>query len=149
MNNIVIRKATTLDVPDMVPLMEQLGYPVQESELRSRIQKFIQNPGYWVAVSCIDEQICGLIAWSKSSLFVLDKTRFHVEAIVVSNEFRGWGIGKQLMLYLEKFAADYSPVIIDLTSGLRRAGEGTNDFYKKLGYKNEGHMAKLYLRKEL
>ena len=32
---------------------------------------------------------------------------------------------------------------------LRRAQDGTHDFYKRIGYKNEGHMAKLYLRKEL
>jgi hypothetical protein len=40
-------------------------------------------------------------------------------------------------------------IIIDLTSGLRRAKAGSHEFYKNLGYKNEGYMAKLYLRKEL
>lgn len=40
-------------------------------------------------------------------------------------------------------------IIIDLTSGIRRANEGTHQFYNNLGYKNDGYMAKLYLRKEL
>ncbi len=42
----------------------------------------------------------------------------------------------------------FSGAIIDLTFGLR-ANEGTHEFDKKLGYKNEGFMAKLYLRKKI
>lgn len=53
------------------------------------------------------------------------------------------------MQFVENYARQFSPAIIDLTSGLRRASEGTHEFYKKLGYKNEGLMAKLYLRKEI
>ncbi|STX83883.1 acetyltransferase [Legionella donaldsonii] len=53
------------------------------------------------------------------------------------------------MITVEEFARKFSPCIIDLTSGLRRAKEGSHDFYKSLGYQNEGHMAKLYLRKML
>ncbi len=53
------------------------------------------------------------------------------------------------MAFVEKIAKKYSPVIIDLTSGLRRAKDGSHEFYKSIGYQNEGHMAKLYLRKEI
>ena len=53
------------------------------------------------------------------------------------------------MEFVEEIARSFCPVIIDLTSGLRRAKDGTHGFYKKLGYNNEGSMAKLYLRKEI
>jgi len=53
------------------------------------------------------------------------------------------------MKFVEDIAQQDSPAIIDLTSGLRRAQGGTHEFYKRIGYQNEGPMAKLYLRKEL
>lgn len=53
------------------------------------------------------------------------------------------------MQVVENHVQKFPGVIIGLTSGMRRANEGTHEFYKKLGYKNEGAMAKLYLRKEI
>ena len=54
------------------------------------------------------------------------------------------------MEYLEeiakKYSSKYSPVIVDLTSGYRRAKDSTHIFYEVLGYHNSGEMAKLYLR---
>ncbi len=53
------------------------------------------------------------------------------------------------MQFVEDYARILGPAIIDLTSGLRRLASGSHHFYDKLGYKNEGLMAKLYLRKEV
>jgi GNAT superfamily N-acetyltransferase len=80
---------------------------------------------------------------------ISDATRFSIVGIVVSTNHRNMGIGKKLMKFVEDIAKQHSPAIIDLTSGLRRAHDGTHEFYKRIGYKNEGPMAKLYLRKEL
>jgi len=84
-----------------------------------------------------------------SASFVSDATRIHVEGLVVDEQYRGQGIGKKLMLFVEAFAEQFSPVIIDLTSGARRAADGSHEFYKNLGYANEGPKAKLYFRKML
>lgn len=51
---VIIRKATILDVPAIIPLLEQLGYLTSEDEFRLRFQKFIQNLGYGVAVASLD-----------------------------------------------------------------------------------------------
>ena len=40
-------------------------------------------------------------------------------------------------------------VIIELTSGLRRANMGAHRFYQSLGYQNTGELEKVYLRKKL
>ena len=127
----------------------QLGYPCDPEDLRSRFLKFLKNPGYGITVCEMDNEIVGLVAWSKSDLFVLDKVRFHIEGLIVSESHRGIGIGKKLMTLVEDIAKQHAPAIVDLTSGLRRAKDGSHEFYKCLGYKNEGYMAKLYLRKEL
>jgi ribosomal protein S18 acetylase RimI-like enzyme len=100
-------------------------------------------------VACIDTQIVGFVAWSQSNLFVSEKIIIHIEGIAVDKIYRDQNIGKQLMQFVEDHVQKFSGAIIDLTSGLRRASEGTHEFYAKLGYKNEGLMTKLYLRKEI
>ncbi len=146
---IIIRNAVIEDIPGLLQLIDQLGYPSTTEDLTRRFKQFIALDGYGVAVACNSSKIIGWIAWSKSTLFVADKTRIHIEGLVVDTKYRGQGVGKKLMGFVEKIAKKYSPVMIDLTSGLRRAKDGSHEFYKNLGYQNEGHMAKLYLRKEI
>lgn len=144
-----IRNATEKDIPNLLPLLEQLGYPQNTILFQNHFRKFIALPGYDVVVATQDNKIVGLIAWSKSLCFVAEKARIHLEGLVVDPQYRKKGIGRTLMKYLEEFSKQFSPCIIDLTSGLRREKEGSHEFYKSLGYKNEGPMAKLYLRKEV
>lgn len=146
---IIIRNAEPSDIEDLLPLLEQLGYPTTKELLEKRFTKFLSNEGHGVAVACLNNKIVGFVAWSQSNLFVADKIRIHIEGIAVDKATRGQNIGKQLMQFIENCAQKSSPAIIDLTSGMRRANEGTHEFYKKLGYKNEGLMAKLYLRKDI
>lgn len=145
----IIRLAAVADVPSLLPLIAQLGYPLGQSQLEQRFERFISHKGYGVAVAVSESNLVGWIAWSKSFLFVSDMVRFHIEGLVVDENHRGKGIGKKLISFVETIAMDHMPAIVDLVSGVRRAKDGTHDFYKNLGYQNEGHMAKLYLRKEI
>ena len=144
-----IRKATLSDIPDLLPLLDQLGYSTTKEELAKRFNYFCSIDGYGVVIACIENKIVGFVAWSKSKLFVSDSIRIHIEGLVVDKEYRGKAVGKKLMLFVEEYARSCGPAIIDLTSGLRRAEDGSHQFYDKLGYKNEGLMAKLYLRKKM
>lgn len=145
----IIRLAAHVDIPQLLPLMKQLGYPCELKEFEQRFDAFNKLDGYSVAVAEQNSEIIGWVAWSKSLLFVKSCMRFHIEGLVVDDKYRGQGIGKKLMQFIEDIAMQHSPCIIDLTSGLRRADEGAHDFYESLGYQNTGEMAKLYLRKEL
>jgi len=148
MNEINIRNLTVDNISAILPLMSQLGYPSSVEELTARFSNFISINGYGVAVASLNNNIVGLIAWSKSVLFVLDKTRIHVEALIIDENYRGQKIGKKLVEYLEEIAKKYSPVLVDLTSGYHRAKDGTHAFYENLGYKS-GESAGAYFRKEL
>ena len=44
---------------------------------------------------------------------------------------------------------NYSPVIVDLTSGYRRAKDSTHIFYEVLGYHNSGEIAKYIFKKRV
>jgi predicted N-acetyltransferase YhbS len=149
MKNISIRQAFSEDICSLALLLAELGYPCAEHSLSLRFEKFIKIDGYEVAVACIDKEVVGFIAWSKSQLFISDMPRFHIEALIVRDKFRAHGIGKQLVKFLEDKAMASTPSIVDLTSGLIRAKDGSHKFYEKLGYNNEGHREKVYLRKNL
>lgn len=144
-----VRIALAADIFEILPLLAQLGYPTNERDLKRRFDEFLHLDGYGVLVASQANKIVGVIAWSKSKLFVVDKARFHIEGLIVDEEYRGKGIGQKLVIAMEEFLRNAGPSIIDLTSGLRRAKDGTHEFYKRLGYNNEGLMAKIYLRKDL
>lgn len=146
---IIVRRANKQDIENLLPLMMQLGYPTNLDIFKKRFNLFLNLDGYGIGLACLKDQIIGFAAWSKSTIFVIDKIRIHIEALIVHEHYRGQGIGKKLIEFIEEFAKQFSPVVIDLTSGIRRAKDGSHDFYKNLGYQNEGHMAKLYFRKEL
>lgn len=145
----MIRHATIDDTPKLLPLLSELGYAATLGDLNRRFLKFVKNPGFGVAVCEMNEEIRGFVAWTKTDHLISDATRFSIVGLVVSTSHRGTGIGKKLMKFVEDIAQQNSPAIIDLTSGLRRSQDGTHEFYNRIGYQNEGHMAKLYLRKEL
>lgn len=149
MQELIIRQANIKDIESMALLLGELGYPTTPGALIKRFHKFTLNSSYGVFVTEINKEIAGFIAWSTSYLFVSDATRYHIEALVVSNKYRFQGVGKKLMACLEEIAKANGPSIIDLTSGVRREKDGSHKFYRSLGYENDGPMAKLYLRKAL
>ncbi len=147
---IIITECKLTDIDSILPLMEQLGYPSEIDQLKERFNNFIHIPGYGIAIAISNDNVIGLIAWSKSNLFVKDGSRIHIEALVVDKEHRRIGVGQDLIKSLEKhIKRDKNICHIDLTSGERRAADGSHDFYSKLGYKNDGYMSKVYFRKEL
>ena len=62
-NNIhtLVRIAQISDIPALVPLMNQLGYPMLEHELKSSFERFTKNDGYGVAVACLENQVVGFV----------------------------------------------------------------------------------------
>lgn len=147
--NIIIRHSKESDIKKILELMNLLGYSLSVREFKKLYKNFLKQNNYGIVVAEHENNIAGWIAWSTSLLFVSPKTRIHIEGIVVDPKYRGKGIGQKLIKYLENYAKNFSLCIIDLTSGTRREKDGSHEFYKKLGYKNEGYFAKLYLRKEL
>ncbi|MDZ5761795.1 GNAT family N-acetyltransferase N-terminal domain protein [Candidatus Cyrtobacter comes] len=90
----MIRSAIIDDTPRLLPLLSELGYPAALEDLNRRFLKFVKNPGFGVAVCEMNEEITGLVAWTKTDYLISDATRFSIAGIVVSTSHRGVGIGK-------------------------------------------------------
>jgi len=146
---LTIREATLEDAPKLMPLLEQLGYKQTLDSMKERLQNYKTQPNHFVFVANLKSDLIGFIAVAAVESFVYQGLMYRVTALAVDQNARRQGIGQRLMQHVEELAKMNNGRLIDLTSGLRRAQDGSHHFYRALGYDNEGHMAKLYLRKEL
>lgn len=145
----IIRNAVLDDIQQLIPLIDQLGYPQTIDSIKERLQIYLSSDKYQILVAEINNSLVGFIAVSYNELFVFPHKRARIEALVVDHAFRRNGIGKNLVNSAEEHAKKQNCRTIDLTSGLKRSGSGTHDFYSSLGYNNDGERAKVYLRKSL
>ncbi len=69
--------------------------------------------------------------------------------LIVDENFRGRKIGKDLMLYVEKYAKQNDCIWIDLTSNKKREAAGALRFYESIGFENVGMTETNYLKKDI
>jgi GNAT superfamily N-acetyltransferase len=146
---ISIRTAQISDATSLMPLMEQLGYPTVLEALQAKIQTYSQNNTYQIFLAEKSSHMVGFIAFVCYEMFVYHQKCCRIEALIIDENHRGQGIGRELMQHIETFARQAGCKIIDFTSGVHRAKDGTHEFYKRMGYGNQGRHEKLYLRKNL
>lgn len=134
-------------------LPRQLGYPLSTMEVEDQIELYTSSDarGLLVAdsVGTAQPAVIGLVAFSKTPIFVKKAWRVHIEALVVDALFRHQGLGRRLLEYVQNVTASLGKRVVDLTSGQHRAASGAHAFYRTLGFANEGSSEKIYLRKEL
>jgi N-acetylglutamate synthase-like GNAT family acetyltransferase len=144
-----IRRVTLCDVPEIAPLIAQMGYPISEEELTARVALYQlgQNNIAWVALN--EESIVGCVALHIYDLFHCAERYSRIVSLVVKDTYRRAGIGKKLIEHAEKYAINHNCSTLELSSSLKRLKTGTHAFYDALGYKNEGETESRYLRKFL
>lgn len=151
-NKVQLRPSTLQDIPPLLTLMEQLGYPQAIESMKERIQSYSaysHESHHQILVAIRGKKIVGFIAFVLYDLFISEGKRCRIEGLIVDPKERDLSIKRKLMQAVETFARENDGRIIDLTADLHPAKEGMGDFYKFLGYSNEGAMAKAYLKKEL
>ena len=145
--SLVYREVHAADASFLVPLMEQLGYPIDATIMKENIQKYIQLPNQkaWVAEN--SGQIVGCIAVAITNYFHRPRSFLRVIAMIVDGQERRSGIGKNLMDLAEKFALDQGCSHIELTSGMHKEKLGSHEFYRSLGYTELNNTKKYFAKK--
>lgn len=147
-NKIYIRKASPKDAPDVLNLLESLGYPLDDN-MKTRIQAYAYGTNNHIIIAEKGKKIVGFIAFVIYDLFVSEGKRCHIEEFVVDGGVADLSIKRKLMQAVEDFARDQNGKIIDLTIGSYRANDISNDFYKFMGFDNNSSTVKTYMKKEL
>lgn len=138
---IIIREADEQDLQDILALYKQSdmdGSCLEVEQARSIFQKMKTYPDYSIYVAETDGKIIGTF-----SLAVLDnlvhlgsKTGL-VEAVVVSADFQGQGIGKAMMSGAIDLCREKKCYKVSLSSGMQRTK--AHHFYENLGFKIHGY----------
>ncbi|HTQ27247.1 MAG TPA: GNAT family N-acetyltransferase [Puia sp.] len=133
--NIIIREAGRDDIPELVGLMDQLGYPTSEEEMIVRFEAIGRHPDYACFVASCNETVAGMIGLIRSYAFERNGVYVRVGALVVHESYRKHGIGKLLMKKAEDWAQQQGAGMIVLTSRNIEERLAAHALYKKMGYK--------------
>lgn len=110
-------------------------------EKTEKLGEFIKD-GSAILIGCINDNCLIAFAWLYLHGF-FDEKRVHVNQIAVHPSFRGKGIGKRLMLEVEKEAIRIDADTIDLY--VMEKNKAAKNLYDSLNFQTE----KLYMTKKL
>ncbi len=126
-----VRPATPDDVPALVDLNRQLGYPTTEAELRTRLEPILASAEDEVLIALDGTR---LIAWVHVAMErTLEATDVAVlRGLVVDEAHRSGGVGLALLTAAEAWARQRGCVAVTVRS--RVARERAHRFYEREGY---------------
>ncbi len=146
MNSIIIRQATAQDAPSIMPLMIELGYSLELSELESRIEIY-SGPNDIVLVADEGGEVIGFVSFHMIPLFHAPGNLGRITAMSISAQHQRKGIGKALLEKLEDHALNRGCVRIEVTSGDHRKDDA-HIFYLSCGYAKDSRRFQKMLSKE-
>jgi ribosomal protein S18 acetylase RimI-like enzyme len=123
------------DLTDLAALLAELaGKPTNKESMLNNFEWMEKNGDYYVLGAKRDQRLAGSIMGIICRDLVGEcKPFLVVENVIVSNQFRGQGIGKRLMLEMEKIGMERNCHYIMFVSGAQR--RDAHQFYESLGYK--------------
>lgn len=133
----MIREAKVEDARDLVPLMEDLGYPTSEKQMENRMKKIVEKNDFQTFVWEGKGGLKGMIGMSYSEAYHTDDSHVRIIAFVVKTSEQGNGIGRRLMGKAEQWAEETGAKTIMLNSGNREERQDTHDIYRHFGYEGK------------
>ncbi|MGR9047197.1 GNAT family N-acetyltransferase [Halobacillus faecis] len=140
----MIRSAKLEDAYGMVPLMDALGYPSSEKQMKNRLQRIISQKQYQTYVYEENGELLGMIGMIFSEAYHTDESHVRVIAFVVLETEQGKGIGRLLMEKAGEWAVTNGAKTIMLNSGNRSERKKAHEIYHSIGF--EGRATGFYKR---
>lgn len=130
-NTIDIRDARAADVPALVALVAELGYPTPEATMAVRLDA-MNSAGEKVLVAERGGDIVGLLTVHVTPVLHRPTAVGRLTALVVAERARGAGVGRSLVAAAEHLLAARGCALVEVTSNQRRTD--AHAFYQRLGY---------------
>jgi len=132
---VTIRPFASSDLPKIVPLMAELGYPANEASLAVRIAAVCANPGDGVLLAEEAGGIVGLAAVHSFEMLHRPGRLGRITAFIVSSSARRRGVGRQLLCAAEAHLRSAGCAKLEVTSGDAR--HDAHAFYAAQGYEEQ------------
>lgn len=138
---IAIRQAELRDSTAVFGLAKVFAtsFAVEQPAFELCFKALLQSPGALVAVAADGDRVVGYLLGFAHHAFYANGPVAWVEEIMVAEEFRRRGVGRELMRYFEQWAIARKATLAGLAT--RRAAP----FYRALGYEESA----VYFRKLL
>jgi ribosomal protein S18 acetylase RimI-like enzyme len=130
-----IRRLEPSDIPKVIPLMAELGYPTGSVSFAERVTAVSANPDDRVLVAEEEGNILGLVAVHSFEMLHRPGRLGRITALIVSASARNRGIGRQLLNAAESHLRANGCVKLEVTSGEQR--QEAHAFYAALGYEEQ------------
>lgn len=137
MPRLTIRDATPDDVPELVPLLEALGYSADAATIRERLDHLrASDLTGRVIVAVLGSELLGFATLHCTPTLHRPTAVGRITGIAVTGDGRGNGVGRQLVEAAETHFAALGVTRIEVTSGPTH--EPAYGFYRHLGYLDQG-----------
>ncbi|GMK41321.1 N-acetyltransferase [Paenibacillus sp. CCS19] len=134
-----IRLYEPSDLAAVADLMGDLGYPSTIADMERRMNVMASNPFCHTFVAEQDGQAVGMIGIRISTNYEVDDVVTYISALVVKSNYRGQGIGKQLIRFAEDWSIHNGSNVLYLTSGIKEERKAAHAFYQSLGFEITGY----------
>jgi GNAT superfamily N-acetyltransferase len=142
-NAVRVRPVNPDDASAVAGLLEQLGYPADESGVRDRIAAWADDDRGGAFAATIGDRLVGCAAIYVVPFFERPGSRARLVALVVDGEHRKRGIGRLLVGQAHEFARRRGAVEIEVTS--RRERADADRFYTGLGFSDVTGRSRRYV----
>jgi len=127
----VIREILATDAEAAARLSGELGYPASPEVIEQRILQLADCRHRAVYVACVDSRVVGWIDLGIAR-HLQSEPYVEIGGLVVADEARSRGIGRQLVLFAEEWAKARSVRRVVVRSRIAR--ERAHAFYERAGY---------------
>lgn len=142
-----IRKYNSDDIIQLTDLMPDLGYPSSLDEMKVRMARIESNPNYYTFVAINDKNLVGMIGITVHTTYTNNDEKIQITSLVTKKEYRGQGIAKSLINYVEEWSLKRGSDFIYLLSGKSEKRIKAHELYKFFGYEITGYRFVKRLRK--
>ncbi|UOA08525.1 GNAT family N-acetyltransferase [Methylobacter sp. S3L5C] len=135
MNSIKITLIASDQIFSIIPLLQTLNRTIAESVLQNRLSEMVEQ-GYQCVGIYSDKKLIGICGLWILTKYYVGK---HIEPdnVVILEEYRGNGLGKQLMAWIYNYAKAQDCIASELNCYL--TNEKGQQFWEKEGYKKIGY----------
>ncbi|MFP3943567.1 MAG: N-acetyltransferase family protein [Alphaproteobacteria bacterium] len=131
MPEITIQEMTAADLPRVLELARQLGYPDTPEAMGSRFERIRQRPGHTLVTARADGEVIGWMHLCELTPLEAPAAA-QISGVVVDEAWRGRGVGRRFIEYAESWAGARGLGRLTLRSRDNRAN--AHAFYRRRGF---------------
>ena len=148
-SEITIRDATEADLPEIENLISELIVSIEDQENIAReaaltnFKFMLLDENSHALVADLNDEVIGLINFTTRQTILHSGQSGLIDELVVSKNYRTIGVGTKLVNSAAEKCRSFG--CIELEVSTESTNQGAQDFYKRLGFKEQGLIFELDL----